>query len=344
MRDTRLDPLPSELRRRREQARWELENGIIWIDGCPTTVGVEVIAAVETFTNMPRRVLAMADQRLGEEDDRTWVSAERLRGQGDEETRLDALAAVVNAFVWLASHDDVPEDSGYGNRPDIEPEYDQAAFIALVNDRLLHARVDWLFEDGRFQERGNYVMHSEVLRPATILLGDDPVFKTASDAFQSALTRLSKGETDIALTQAATALQEFFRALDVEGNSVANQLDNAQRAKVISGADRSLMKPLIDWVNADRSDRGNAHRHREGDVTKADAWLMMHVVGALMVRLSNREPRDIIAAREKREADAERASNEAASLARESTGIDTPSRTSEPWDAPTDRYGDDTPF
>ncbi|MCU1530105.1 MAG: hypothetical protein JWP75_3868 [Frondihabitans sp.] len=301
------------------------------------------MAALETFTNMPRRVLDMADKRLGELNSKVWVSANRLRGEGDDHERLDALAAVVNAFVWLSEHDEEWEDSGYGNRPDVEPEYNLDAFIEVVNDRLLHARADWLFEDGRFQERGNYAMHSEVLRPATILLGDDPAFRTASDAYQSALTRLSKGETDVALTQAATSLQEFFRALGVEGNSVSDQLDNAQRQKVISPADRSLMKPLIGWVNADRSDRGNAHRHREGDVTKADAWLMMHVVGALMVRLSNREPRDIVAARERREADAAAAREEEVRLEREAKAAAVPIQEQDPWER-LGQYGDDTPF
>lgn len=325
------------MRRRRAQAVAELESGIRWVDGCPTSVGVEVMVALEKLANVPTRVLASADQRLGVHRINTWVSADRLRGEGGDEERLDALAAVVNAFVWLAEHDEELEDSGYSNRPDLEPEYHVDTFLEVVNDRLLHARVDWVFEDGRFQERGNYVMHSEVLRPATILLTDDPDFALASAAFQSALTRLSKGETDVALTEAATSLQEFFRALGVDGNSVSDQLDNAQRAKAISGADRSLMKPLIAWVNADRSDRGNAHRHRAGDVSKADAWLMMHVVGALMVRLSNREPRDIVAAREQREVQA--AAEREAQDQRDREAAEAVAE-ADPWN----QTGSDTPF
>lgn len=340
MRDPRLDPLPSELRRRREQATAELETGVTWLDGCPASVGTEIVVALETFTNMPRRVLDLADKRLDEHNSNVWVSSTRLRGEGDDHERLDALAAVVNAFVWLSEHDDEREDSGFGNVPDLEPEYDHDAFIEVVNDRLLHARVIWLFEDGRFQERGNYLLHSEVLRPATILLGDDPAFGTASSAFQSALTRLSKGEMDVALTQAATSLQEFFRALGVEGNSVSDQLNGAQRQKVISPADWSLLKPLVGWVNADRSDRGNAHRHREGDVTKADAWLMMHVVGALMVRLSNREPRDIVAAREMRENAAAVAREEAVRLERDANAAVLRAQLADPWA----KGPDDTPF
>lgn len=344
VRDTRLDPLPSELRRRREQAAEELKNGVKWLDSCPVAVGVEVMAALRVFTNMPKRVLDMADIRLGELNSKVWVSADRLRGQGSDEERLDALASVVNAFVWLAENDEEWEDGGYSNRTAIEPEYSAESFIEVVNDRLLHARVDWFFEDQRFQERGNFLMHSEVIRPVTILLADDQVFTKASAAFQSALNRLSKGETDVALTEGAVALQEFFRALGVEGNSVSDQLDKAQRQSFISGADRGLMKPLIDWVNADRSDRGNAHRHRAGDVTKADAWLMMHVVGAVMVRLSNREPRDIVAAREKREADETAAKEEQARIERTAAEAAVAPPTPNPWATLPGGYGDDTPF
>ncbi len=296
--------------------------------------------ALEELTNVPTRVLESADRRLGGTSPYKWVSADRLRGEGTDEERLDALAAVIGAFVWLAETDKEWVDSGHSHRPDEEPRYDTETFIEVVNDRLLHSRVDWLYEDGRFQERGNFVMHSEVLRPATILLADDPTFTKASSAFQSALTKLSRGETEVSLTEAATALQEFFRALEVEGNSLSDQLNKAQQQKVISGSDRSLMKPLTDWVNADRSNRGNAHYHRAGDVSKADAWLMLHVVGALMVRLSNREPRDIVAAREKREADAA-ARDAAARLdqeARESAAQTQP----DPWTRP--QYGEDTPF
>lgn len=331
------------MRRRREQAARELETGITWLDGCPPAVGAEVVAAVEELTNVAYRVYEQADRRLGNTSSRDWVSEKRLRGDGDDIDRLDALAAVVGAFVWLAEHDEEWEDSGYGNVPNYEPEYDAETFIEVVNDRLLHARVDWSFEDGRFQERGNFVLHSEVLRPATILLADDAAFAQASAAFQSALTKLSKGETEVALTEAATSLQEFFRALGVDGNSLSNQLDNAVNKKVISGADRGLMKPLIDWVNGDRSQRGNAHYHRTGDVSKADAWLMMHVVAAVMVRLSNKEPRDILAAREKRESEAAAAREEQARLEREAAQATAAARDPDPWETP-GQYGDDTPF
>src|SRR5690606_22639157 len=108
VRDTRFDPLPSELRRRREQAAEELQTGIKWVDGCPAAAGAEVLVAMEALTNAPNRVLALADQRLGGTRRTEWVSAARLRGDGTDEERLDALAAVVAAFIWLSERDDQP--------------------------------------------------------------------------------------------------------------------------------------------------------------------------------------------------------------------------------------------
>ena len=94
------------MRRRREQAARELETGITWLDGCPPAVGAEVVAAVEELTNVAYRVYQQADRRLGDTSSHAWVSEKRLRGDGDDIDRLDALAAVVGAFVWLAEHDE----------------------------------------------------------------------------------------------------------------------------------------------------------------------------------------------------------------------------------------------
>jgi len=100
--------------------------------------------------------------------------------------------------------------------------------------------------------------------------------------------------------------------------------------------DRQLLKPIVDWVNSDRSDRGNAHHHRDGDVLRADAWLAIHVAGALMVRLSNQGLRDIPAARAKREQDAaEKARAQRSAAAPPSSSFD---------ENPSSRFDDSVPF
>jgi hypothetical protein len=346
--DNRFEPLPSELRRRKTLAEHEATMGLDLIDGCPVSVGRRVASALQILTDVPERVYAEADKRRGYAGDGSFIShpaEEVLGGEGGDTERLDVLAAVVYSFIWLAENDDEEVDSYNNYRSNSAPVYDAPKFIEVVNDILLHSRIDWAYEDDKFQERGNSVLHSEVVRPASILLDADPKFASASAGFQAALTRLSENKPDVAITDAASSVQEFFRALGVTGNSISNQLDNAQKAKVLSAYDRSLLKPIVDWVNSDRSDRGNAHRYRESDATKADAWLAVHVAGALMVRLSNEEPRDIIAAREKRMADAAAAKAEEERLAAETLAAEQAARSSmnDLWGTPSN-YNDETPF
>lgn len=344
--DNRFAPLPSELRLRKLLESREQQTGVQWSDSCPAPVGTKIRAALNMLTDVPERVLSEADRRRGYASDGahfTCPAKESLGGVGDDVERLDCVAAVVYAFVWLAENDGAHVEAWneYGDNSWEPPRYDINEFVGVVNDILLHGRVEWMYQDDKFQERGNSVLHAEVIRPTTILLDSDPKFRKASSGFQTALNRLSDNKPDVAITDAVSAVQEFFRSLGIDGNSISDQLDAAARAKVISSSDKKILKPLVDWSNADRSTRGNAHHSREGDVSKADAWLALHVAGALIVRLSNQEPRDIVAAREKRDDEAKRAAEER--LLRDAEAERTAAPPQGPWDKPYD-FSADTPF
>lgn len=271
-----------------------------WIDGCPVTTGRKIYKLLCQSTNAPGRVLDRADayRAINSADGETDAYAyEVLTGDFDDSERLDVVAAVLYEFDWLAENDresvgGEAEAWKGSSSPSAAPWYDVASFIETVNDLLLGARVDWHWDRSEFRPRGNSQLHAEVVRPAAVMLSENPKFAKASAGFETALTRLAENKPDVAVTDAASAVQEFFRALGVKGNSLPDQVNAAQRTGVLSAPDRHLLKPLSDWLNADRADHGNAHHHREGEVTRADAWLAIHVAGALMVRLSNEEPRD----------------------------------------------------
>ncbi|MDP9936903.1 hypothetical protein J2T11_003271 [Paenarthrobacter nicotinovorans] len=323
-------PLPSELRRRNQLAAEEAVQGVQWRDDCPPEVGRKVAAILRRATNAPWRVYQLADEHYvaGSSSGFASVDSERaLGGQGTDLDRLDALAAVIYAFVTLSDSDTESVQEDY-NDPGEAPRYETERFISSVNDTLLAARVEWHFDDGSFTQRGNSVLYTDVVKPATILLESSPRFTKASAGFNAAITRLSENKPDVAITDAASAVQEMFRGLGVTGNSITDQLDAAQRKGIITAVDRMLLRPIVNWVNADRSERGNAHHHRAGDVSKADAWLAIHVAGALMVRLSNEEPRDIVAARDRRDQAAKRA---AELLALEQAAAKTETDQFDPW-------------
>jgi hypothetical protein len=44
-----------------------------------------------------------------------------------------------------------------------------------------------------------------------------------------------------------------------------------------------LLHKLVDWVSVDRNEMGDVHQAQEPSVE--DAWLTVHIVGALILRL-----------------------------------------------------------
>ncbi|MUK01793.1 hypothetical protein GM708_07505 [Vibrio cholerae] len=225
---------------------------------------------------------------------------ELLKGEGSDADRLDAVAAVIFAFVKLEETDTEEVFDGWNNESYL-PHYDVDELVSYVNDTLLGARVQWHYVDGQFVERGNSILHSEIVEPVSVLLDSSPRFALSSDGFNKAINRLSANEPDVAITEVSSAVQDFFRALGVDkGNSVTSQLEKAVQEKIIAPEDRELLKAVAGWINADRSNRGNAHHNRSDITSRADAWLMIHIAGAFMVRLSNEEPRNIEAVRKLR--------------------------------------------
>jgi hypothetical protein len=49
------------------------------------------------------------------------------------------------------------------------------------------------------------------------------------------------------------------------------------------------MFSFLNWASADRSQTGDSHK--QSDATIADAWLAVHVIGALILRLASDDPR-----------------------------------------------------
>lgn len=128
-------------------------------------------------------------------------------------------------------------------------------------------------------------MLQEAVEPALkLLIGSQ--FAAAHGAYLDALKEISNGKADDAITDAGTALQETLTALGCQGNALGPLIKDAKKNGLLAGHDQNLVDGIIkfmDWASADRSTTGDAHKHSDADVS--DAWLMVHIVGALIVRL-----------------------------------------------------------
>ncbi len=127
----------------------------------------------------------------------------------------------------------------------------------------------------------------EVVEPALRLLVDAR-FQASHDAYLKALKEVARGDAGTAITDASTALQQALVAVGAEGNALGPLMKSAKKRGLLGTHDQPLvdgLAKLIDWVSSDRSALGNAHDYSVAVL--ADAWLTVHVVGALIVRLAD---------------------------------------------------------
>jgi hypothetical protein len=160
-------------------------------------------------------------------------------------------------------------------------------FVDAVNRVLREHRIAHIVVDGEVLPRSTDELDAAVVRPALGLLLPSR-FSRAHEQYLSALKEIQRGDAGDAITDAAAALQEVLEALGCEGNALGPLIKNARRRGLLGAHD----SPLVDavekaahWVSADRSETGDAHHASDAGI--ADAWLIVHVVGALIVRLTD---------------------------------------------------------
>jgi len=163
-------------------------------------------------------------------------------------------------------------------------------FRGRVNDVFDDEDLAYQFVGDEILERSSMVMHGAVLEPALSLLHGESQLASVEKAFQDALRELKPGgDPADAITDAGTALQELLIAAGARGNALGPLLKDARNEGLLGPYDSKLangVELIGEWVSADRSERGDAHRASEAD--RDDAWLAVHVTGALIVRLAKR--------------------------------------------------------
>jgi len=165
------------------------------------------------------------------------------------------------------------------------PAFDADAFGREVHQILEQERVAFDFIRDEMVPLESKELHQGVVEPAMKLL-HDPTFPAAEQAYQHALGEVTKGKAGDAITDAGTALQETLTALGCKGDSLGPLIKSAKSKGLLAAHDARMTQMIQDvmhWVAADRSEKGDSHK--VDAATKEDAWFIIHVVGALIVRL-----------------------------------------------------------
>ena len=166
------------------------------------------------------------------------------------------------------------------------PSINTRAFSEEVQQILEEERVSFDFARGRMESLKSKELHQDVIEPAMQLLRD-PTFADAEKAYQNALEEVTKGKPGDAITDAGAALQETLTALGCDGNRLDRLIKSAKAKGLLAAHDARMtqaIEDVMDWVAADRSEKGDSHKGADA-ATKDDALFIIHVVGALIVRL-----------------------------------------------------------
>lgn len=165
--------------------------------------------------------------------------------------------------------------------------FDQATNVILREHRISYELISRQMIPFAAKE-----LHEEVMAPALRLLAGRPDLDRVESAYRCALEEIAGGKPGDAITDAGTALQEMLSSLGCAGNSLGPLISSAKSKRILAPHDSPMLaavEKILHWVSADRSETGDAH-----GVTSAtldDAWFIVHVVGAVILRLSKPVPR-----------------------------------------------------
>ena len=165
-------------------------------------------------------------------------------------------------------------------------------FTSGVNDLLREYRVSYELNGGEMVPFSSRELHVAVVDPALRLLTASPRWEGVERSYRKALEALSRDDAAGAVTDAGTALQEALILLGCSGNALGPLIKSARSKALFTAHDARMLDAIdrvLNWVSADRSNTGDAHNATPAAIE--DAWLTIHIVGAVLVRLGAETPR-----------------------------------------------------
>lgn len=274
----------SERLRHEALAEAEARGESFWTDEIPQTAGIKLAFAWEDLpTEMPYGGSATVWETVQRIAQRSMGTTQRLspseawaRGAAvpTAMTYLEAAVVVLGAYCDT------------GECPDLTQRH-MDDFIDRVNTIFLSHRVSYKLVQEQIVPLKSEELHAEVVEPVLYLLHGRPDLEAAQIAFRNALREISDDKADDAVTDAGTALQETLEALGCDGHSLGQLITSAKRKGLLGSHDERLTDSIelaLKWAAIERNE-GEAHHAVHAELS--DAWLMVHVVGALIVRLAD---------------------------------------------------------
>ena len=168
---------------------------------------------------------------------------------------------------------------------------DVQSWKRFVNKVFRQHRIGYKFVDDDLIPFEDDELMQNVVEPTLGILVEGR-FQEARKSYMEALEVIADGKPGTSITHAGTALQQTFQALGCDGKVLGNLVRDAKRKGLLGEVDTPLaegIEKFCNWAAANRNQLSAAHSSTE--LKSEDAWLMVHVVGALIQRLAAGTPR-----------------------------------------------------
>ena len=277
-------------RKLRDLAASEAQGKSFWTTKFDSQIRTKIIFALaESAPDAPSYVANVANRaayliqkdqgwgRLKLRDGETTLNFQQFVALADDQY----LPAAIEAICLAGSQVNQAETNYFFN------PFSSDTFAEEVNRVLGEHRISFELIDGEMVPFESRELHTSVVAPTLALLAGTQRFEKIEAAYRDALNELSERHPDDAVTDAARALQEALVSLGCEGNALGPLMASAKKRGLLGSHDSVLADALgkiIDWVNADRAVSGDAHL--ESRASQEDAWFSVHVIGALILRLT----------------------------------------------------------
>lgn len=277
-----------ERKRREERDKAEAQGVDFWTKSMDDTVRHKLRYAVEDATGGDWELFRGIQQLTVRELGLGSLAGSPESPIGDVYSaimRADEL--IVLSILQACSLEVLKEQARDAVRYGYQSEDRARIFADTVRETLIEHRIKYDMIDGKIIEKESEELHAEVVEPVLRLLSGRKGWDSVEKAYQDALGELHNGKPEDAITDACVALEEALALRDCKGNSLSKKLVDARKKGVLAPQDTPLGEGLSKvgaWIEAERSTTGDAHN--ANPASREDGWLVVHIVGALILRLA----------------------------------------------------------
>ena len=281
-------PLFALRKHRRQVEELEEEGKNLWTDELKETTRIKLVHAVGSLV---RDAGYYFDEKMAEVANLVCSQAGLISLSHSYNLRTSSSAEEIGNAILTQRCEEEIVFSILEAIWDIAPYYPdnlqispRVKYTEEIRTILEDCRISYDFVEGNIVPRGEQEMHVEVVVPAITLLSCRSGLEDAERNYMEALTSIREQRFDDAVTNAASAVEATLRILDC-GDT---QTPLAKRGAI--AIEKNLLAPhdrgLLGWITATRGSEGDAHG-QGSHTARADAWLVVHVAGALILRLAD---------------------------------------------------------